>query len=55
VTCFVDHHDRKRDGEMAEQADALLERLVASLIGTVEMMNVYLGDRLGLYGPLAEG
>jgi len=40
---------------MAEQADALLERLVASLIGTVEMMNVYLGDRLGLYGPLAEG
>jgi 2-polyprenyl-3-methyl-5-hydroxy-6-metoxy-1,4-benzoquinol methylase len=40
---------------MGEQADALLERLVGSLIGTAELMNVYLGDRLGLYGPLAEG
>ncbi len=39
---------------MGEQADALLERLVGSLIGTAEMMNVYLGDRLGLYAPLAE-
>jgi len=40
---------------MGEQADALLERFVGSLIGTAEMMNVYLGDRLGLYAPLAEG
>ena len=39
---------------MGEQADAPLERLVGSLIGTAEMMNVYLGDRLGLYAPLAE-
>lgn len=39
---------------MGEQADALLERLVGSVIGTAELMNVYLGDRLGLYGPLAE-
>ena len=40
---------------MGEQADALLERLVGSLIGTAELMNVYLGDRLGLYGPLSGG
>jgi len=40
---------------MGEQADALSERLVGSLIGTTEIMNVYLGDRLGLYAPLAEG
>jgi SAM-dependent methyltransferase len=40
---------------MGEQADALLERMVGALIGTAEMMNVYLGDRLGLYAPLAEG
>jgi hypothetical protein len=40
---------------MGEQADALLERMVGSLIGTAELMNVYLGDRLGLYAPLAEG
>src|SRR5262245_48110706 len=41
-------------GEMGEHAEALLERLVGSLIGTAELMNVYLGDRLGLYAPLAE-
>jgi len=40
---------------MGEQADALSERLVGSLIGATEIMNVYLGDRLGLYAPLAEG
>jgi len=39
---------------MGKQADALLERLVGSLIRSAEMMNVYLGDRLGLYGPLAD-
>jgi Methyltransferase domain len=40
---------------MGDQADALLERIVGSLIGTAELMNVYLGDRLGLYPPLAAG
>src|SRR4051812_49644328 len=39
---------------MGEQADALLERFVGSLIGSAEMVNVYLGDRLGLYEPLAK-
>jgi 2-polyprenyl-3-methyl-5-hydroxy-6-metoxy-1,4-benzoquinol methylase len=42
-------------GELGEQADALLERLLGSLIGTAELMNVYLGDRLGLYAPLTQG
>jgi SAM-dependent methyltransferase len=37
---------------MGEQADALLERMVGALIGTAELMNVYLGDRLGLYAQL---
>jgi len=40
---------------MGEQADALAERLLGALIGTAELLNVYLGDRLGLYAPLAEG
>src|SRR3954454_1081918 len=40
---------------MGKQADALLERLVGSLIATAELMNVYLGDRLNLYAPLAQG
>jgi Methyltransferase domain len=40
---------------VGEQADALVERMFGSLIGTAELMNVYLGDRLGLYAPLADG
>jgi SAM-dependent methyltransferase len=39
---------------MGEQADALLERMVGALIGTAELMNVYLGDRLGLYAQLGD-
>jgi len=37
---------------MGEQADALSERLFMSLIGTAEVMDIYLGDRLGLYEHL---
>jgi Methyltransferase domain len=40
---------------MGEQADALLERMVGMLIGTAEMMNIYIGDRLGLYAHLTSG
>ena len=40
---------------MGEQADALSERLFMAMIAAGEMMNVYLGDRLGLYGHLADG
>src|SRR3954469_4018458 len=54
MTCFADIVAQRGCG-MGEQADALLERFVGSLIGTAEMMNVYLGDRLGLYAPLAAG
>jgi hypothetical protein len=39
---------------MGKQADALLERLVGSLIGSAELMNIYLGDRLGLYEQLGD-
>ena len=38
---------------MGEQADALSERMFASLIGTAELLGVYLGDRLGLYEHLS--
>jgi hypothetical protein len=37
---------------MGEQADALSERLFMSLVGTAELLEVYLGDRLGLYEHL---
>ena len=37
---------------MGEQADALSERMFTSLVGTAELLEVYLGDRLGLYEHL---
>ena len=38
----------------AERRDALAERLFGSLNATFDLAAVYLGDRLGLYGALAE-
>jgi SAM-dependent methyltransferase len=40
---------------MTDRADALAERIFGSLLGTMEILTVYIGDRLGLYGALAEG
>jgi hypothetical protein len=45
--------DSERSETMGEQADALSERVFLSLIGTAELLEVYLGDRLGLYEHLA--
>ena len=42
------------DKEQAER-DALLGRLYASTIGALELLHVYLGERLGLYRALAAG
>jgi SAM-dependent methyltransferase len=38
-----------------EQRDALVGRLFDAAIGTMEVLCVYLGDRLGLYQALADG
>jgi len=35
--------------------DALVERLFHSTLGAMELLSVYLGDRLGLYEALADG
>jgi SAM-dependent methyltransferase len=40
---------------MSERADALAERIFGSLLGTMEVFTIYLGDRLGLYAALADG
>ena len=40
---------------MGAQADALSGRVFESLIGSGELLSIYVGDRLGLYGALAEG
>ena len=39
----------------AESRDALVERLFLANIGAMEVLSVYLGDRLGLYRTLAAG
>jgi hypothetical protein len=42
--------------EMAEQRrDALTERIFNSSIGMLEILSIYIGDRLGLYRALADG
>jgi SAM-dependent methyltransferase len=40
---------------MGTSTDALAERIFGSLIGTMEVFSIYLGDRLGLYATLAGG
>lgn len=40
---------------MSERADALAERIFGSLLGSMEIFTIYLGDRLGLYAALGEG
>ena len=38
-----------------ESAAGLTERLVTSMLGAFDVLSIYLGDQLGLYGPLADG
>jgi 2-polyprenyl-3-methyl-5-hydroxy-6-metoxy-1,4-benzoquinol methylase len=43
------------DAEVAaERRDALVGRLFEAVLGTMDLLNIYLGDRLGLYRALAE-
>ncbi|MGH2636466.1 MAG: class I SAM-dependent methyltransferase, partial [Actinomycetota bacterium] len=42
--------DREREG-----AEALAERLFSAVLGAMDVQSVYLGDKLGLYGALANG
>jgi SAM-dependent methyltransferase len=39
----------------AARRDAFAERLLGATIGTLDVLSVYVGDRLGLYSALAEG
>lgn len=38
----------------AERADALAERLVGAALGTMDLLSVYIGERLGLYRALRD-
>ena len=40
--------------DAAGRRDALVGRLIAAALGAVDLLNVYLGDRLGLYRALVE-
>ena len=40
-------------GHQAEAADALTARLRRDMVGALELLTVYLGERLGLYRALA--
>jgi len=40
--------------DAAGRRDALAERLIGAALGAVDLLNIYLGDRLGLYRVLVE-
>jgi SAM-dependent methyltransferase len=39
----------------AERRDALVGRIFQAMLGSMDLFNIYLGDRLGLYRVLADG
>jgi 2-polyprenyl-3-methyl-5-hydroxy-6-metoxy-1,4-benzoquinol methylase len=41
--------------QAGERRDALIGRLFEAVLGTMDLLNLYLGDRLGYYRALAEG
>jgi 2-polyprenyl-3-methyl-5-hydroxy-6-metoxy-1,4-benzoquinol methylase len=43
------------DSSATEQAEELVGRLFAGALGTVDVLTVYIGDRLGLYSALLDG
>jgi len=45
----------ERDDRAAERRDALVGRISQSILGAMDLFNIYLGDRLGLYRALADG
>src|SRR5215813_13655318 len=40
--------------ELSEQRDAYAGRWMTSMLGTVDLLTAYIGDRLGLYQALGE-
>ena len=38
----------------AERRDALVGRIFQAVLGSMDLFNIYLGDRLGLYRALAD-
>lgn len=42
-------------GQQADTAEALADRLRRDMVGALELFTVYLGERLGLYRALADG
>ena len=47
--------DQGTDQQAAERRDALVGRIFQSVLGAMDLFNLYLGDRLGLYRALKDG
>src|SRR5688572_6386258 len=45
----------RADQQAGERRDALVGRIFQSMLGAMDLFNLYLGDRLGLYRALADG
>ena len=47
--------DNSRDEPVTRQKEAFLDKVLGSALGAFEVFTIYIGARLGLYDPLAQG
>ena len=50
----MDSADQPLSAEETQRRDALVGRLFQSMLGVLEYLHIYLGDRLGLYDALQQ-
>jgi 2-polyprenyl-3-methyl-5-hydroxy-6-metoxy-1,4-benzoquinol methylase len=55
MTSTTEPTENQAPDQADERRDALVGRLFESVLGTMDLLNIYLGDRLGFYRALAEG
>src|SRR5215207_1637442 len=48
------HREGQTSQSSDQRRDALVEQILASAIGALELLNIYIGERLGLYRALAD-
>src|SRR5918999_308187 len=51
----VGRRNKMQDQTAEQRRDALAERIFQNSVGVLEILSIYVGDRLGLYRALADG
>jgi hypothetical protein len=55
VTARFSSVSRDEEEPLPATTDEFADRIFASALGAIEIYSIHIGDRLGLYRPLAEG